>query len=76
MAGPAPREPADKPPTFLQAFGSALAAAFGVQSSENRQRDFKHGKPIVFNAVGLLVTALFIGGVWLAVKLALKSAGM
>lgn len=65
-----------KPPSFLQSVGSAMAAAFGVQSSRNRVRDFKHGKPAVFIAAGLIVTALFILTVWLAVKLALKNAGV
>lgn len=47
-------------PTFLQVMMSVVAAAFGVQSSANRERDFKHGDPLVFIAAGLLFTVLFV----------------
>ncbi|WP_122318226.1 DUF2970 domain-containing protein [Pseudomonas cichorii] len=48
-----------KPPTFWQMLHSIMAAAFGVQSNRNRQRDFTHGKPIHFLLLGLLFTGLF-----------------
>ena len=48
-----------KPPTFWQMLHSILAAAFGVQSSKNRARDFSHGKPVHFVLMGLLFTFLF-----------------
>lgn len=61
---------ADKPPTegddpedqltLLQMIGSALAAAFGVQSSRNRERDFARGKPMHFIIIGVVLTALFV----------------
>ena len=66
----------EKAPTFWQTVGSVFAAFFGVQSSRNRVRDFKHGKPVVFIVVGLIVTALFVLTVLLAVKLAMKNAGV
>ena len=34
--------------TMLNVVQSTLAAAIGVQSEKNRQRDFKKGKPIEF----------------------------
>ena len=45
---------------FLNVLKSALAAAVGVQSSKNRERDFKHGKPIHFNVAGILLTLTFL----------------
>jgi len=35
----------EKPLSFLQVVGSGISAAFGVQSSHNRERDFARGKP-------------------------------
>ena len=46
--------------TLLQLIGSALAAGFGVQSSENRKRDFSKGKPGQFIAIGIIFTLLFV----------------
>jgi hypothetical protein len=47
---------------------SVLAAGIGVQSRANKERDFKHGKPLHFIVGGLIGTALFIAGVWLLVQ--------
>ncbi len=46
--------------SLLQLISSALAAAFGVQSSRNRKRDFARGKPSQFIAIGIIFTALFV----------------
>jgi hypothetical protein len=46
--------------TLVQLIGSALAAGFGVQSSENRKRDFSRGKPGQFIAIGIIFTVLFV----------------
>lgn len=54
---------------------STLAAGFGVQSSRNRERDFKQGKAGPFIVAGLIFTVLFIGGVLLVVNLVLNAAG-
>jgi hypothetical protein len=62
-------------PTLWQTLASTLASFFGVQSSKNRQRDFTHGKPAHFIAMGLVVTALFVLMVVMLVKLALRQAG-
>jgi len=40
---------------------SILAAAIGVQSNKNRERDFEEGNPLAFIIGGFIFTALFIG---------------
>jgi hypothetical protein len=65
-----------KPPTLWQTVASVGAAFFGVQSSKNRERDFKHGKAVHFIVIGLVATAVFILFVTLAVRFALRQAGM
>ncbi|MBN7797698.1 DUF2970 domain-containing protein [Parahaliea mediterranea] len=59
----------------LQVVGSVFAAGFGVQSSRNRERDFKQGRFGIFVAAGLVFTLLFIGTVYTVVQLVLNSAG-
>jgi hypothetical protein len=54
---------------------STLAAAFGVQSSRNRQRDFAHGKASHFIAAGIIFTLLFVLAVVLVVNLVLRGVG-
>lgn len=62
--------------TLWQTAKSVAASFFGVQSSANRQRDFSKGKPHHFIIIGVVMTLLFIGGVIVAVKLVMKSAGL
>ncbi len=50
----------DKPLTFWQMAMSTLAAAFGVQSSANRNRDFTKGKPSHFILFGIGFTIVFV----------------
>ncbi|MFK7607308.1 MULTISPECIES: DUF2970 domain-containing protein [unclassified Pseudomonas] len=70
-------DPADnKPPTFWQVVHSVMAAAFGVQSSKNRTRDFTHGKPGQFLLLGLLFTGVFALTLFAIVKLVLYFAGV
>jgi hypothetical protein len=57
----------------LQLVGSVLAAGFGVQSSKNRERDFKHGRLGVFIAAGIVFTGLFMGTIYLIVSLVLAN---
>jgi len=54
---------------------SVLAAGLGVQSSKNRERDFKQGRAGVFIVAGIVFTLLFMGTVFTVVQLVLKSAG-
>jgi len=61
------------PLNALQVVASVLAAGLGVQSSRNRERDFRQGRAGVFIVAGLLFTALFIGAVYTVVSLVLAS---
>lgn len=66
----------ERPLTLWQVVASVLASFFGVQSSKNRERDFKRGKAAHFIVVGLITTALLVLTVVLVVKFALKQAGL
>jgi len=71
-------EPESQPPARLsplQVVSSVFAAGLGVQSSKNRERDFKQGRFSVFVAAGIVFTLLFIGAVFTVVQLVLKNAG-
>ena len=59
----------------LQVVASVFAAGLGVQSSKNRERDFKQGKIGVFIVAGLTFTLVFIGAVVMVVQLVLTGAG-
>jgi len=45
-----------------QVVSSTLAAAFGVQSKENKVRDFERGKPHQFIIAGVVFTLVFLFG--------------
>ena len=62
----------EKPLGFFQMVGSVLAAFFGVQSSKNKERDFKRGKASQFIAVGILMTAVWYGAIYLLVNMVLN----
>ena len=49
-----------KAPSALEVALSVVAAAVGVQSSKNRERDFSYGNPIVFIVAGFVFTVLFV----------------
>ena len=53
---------------------SVLAAAFGVQSSKNRERDFKQGKARHFIIGGIIFTLLFMLSVYTVVQTVLSNA--
>ena len=59
----------------LQVVASVLAAGMGVQSSRNRERDFRHGRAGVFIAAGIVFTLLFIAAVVTVVRVVLDTAG-
>jgi hypothetical protein len=59
----------------LHVVSSVLAAGLGVQSSKNRERDFKQGRLGVFIAAGIIFTGLFITAVITVVQLVLKGSG-
>jgi hypothetical protein len=66
----------DQKPRFWQILMSTFAAAFGVQSRKNRERDFQHGNLYTYIVAGILFTLLFIGGVILLVRMVLSSSGL
>ena len=47
---------------------SVLRAFLGVQSSENRDRDFAQGNPIIFAALAIVLTIMFVAGLFLFVN--------
>jgi len=69
------RRNAEKP-GFFEVVKSTLAAALGVQSNKNRERDFTHGNIKTFAVAGLIFTIIFIGVLITIIKLVLKNAGM
>ena len=57
-----------KPLTFWEVLTSTFAAALGVQSKENKIRDFTRGNVIHFIFAGVLFTAAFVLAVVLLVQ--------
>jgi len=55
--------------------GSIIAAAFGVQTKSNRDRDFEHGKFHYFVIGGIVFAVLFVLLVIGVVKVVMHSAG-
>jgi len=68
------QQPDEKPLTFWQIAGSTVAAAFGVQKSANRERDFSRGKPMHFIIAGIAFTVVFVLIVVTVVQLVLRNA--
>lgn len=63
-------------PGLGQVILSTLAAAFGVQTNKNRERDFKGGNIKIYIIAGVVFTTLFVLGVVLLVKLVLSQSGL
>ena len=57
---------------ILQVAASVFAAGLGVQSSKNRERDFKQGKFGVFIAAGIVFTLLFMATIYTIVQIVLS----
>ena len=62
-------------PGFGSIVMSTLAAAFGVQSSKNRERDFVKGNFKAYVASGIIFTILFISSITMLVKFLIGHAG-
>jgi hypothetical protein len=58
--------------SFLRAMLSVIQASFGVQSPENRERDFTRGKLWLFIVAALLFTAVFVLTIVTVVSMVLK----
>ena len=54
---------------------SILAAAVGVQSNKNRERDFEEGNPLAFIIGGFVFTLLFIATIATIVGFVLSTNG-
>ena len=67
--------PSPKRLSLLQIIGSTIAAAVGVQSSRNRQRDFSAGRPVHFIVAGIVFTVLFVVTMVFVVRSVLSVAG-
>ncbi|MGM8226473.1 DUF2970 domain-containing protein [Cellvibrio sp. ARAG 10.3] len=60
-------------PTFWQIVSSTLAAAIGVQSNKNRERDFTGGNIYTYIAAGIIFTVVFVVVMILIVKAVLAN---
>lgn len=60
--------------SFWTIVRSTLAAALGVQSRANRERDFSHGRAGPFIVAGLIFTVLFVLVLVAVVRLVLQAA--
>lgn len=71
MKDPQAKESEDVEPSKWQVFSSVFAAAFGVQSSKNRERDFKQGRFIYYALAGLLFTLVLLVSIFTIVNVVL-----
>jgi len=77
MAEPAAnRQAPKKKQTLWQVFTSTCAAAFGVQTDKNRERDFAEGKISNYIIAGIVFTVIFIAAITVIVRIVLSYAGL
>ena len=67
-------KPQKKSVGLRQVVGSVVASFVGVQKSENRERDFQHGRARDFILVGALATVVFVLALWGLVRLVMYLA--
>lgn len=72
--GPEHREDHQKPNIF-QVIWSVIAALFGVQSQQNRERDFNKGDPRDYITVYVVLVIALVVGMILVVNAVLDAAG-
>jgi uncharacterized membrane protein len=68
------KEPDKKQPGLGSIILSTLAAAFGVQSSKNRERDFVKGNLKSYVISGLIFVVIFISSIVMLVKFLIQQA--
>lgn len=68
------KESAPEAISFWTVLLSTLAAAIGVQSRANKERDFASGRVAPFIVAGLIFTALFVTVLVIVVRLVIGSA--
>ena len=61
---------------FLQTLLSTCAAAFGVQTQKNHERDFTQGNIKSYIAAGIVFTVIFVVLIFAGVRLVLKVSGV
>lgn len=77
MSDKAPDDKSESQETsFAQAAASAAAAMFGVQSSKNRDKDFKAKSPAKFIFMGAVMVCVFVTCVLIAVRCSMQQAGV
>lgn len=59
---------------LINVIKSTAAAACGIQTKANRERDFENGKPSTFIIAGLVFVAIFILSMYGIVQLVLSFA--
>ena len=59
---------------FFNTLQSTIAAACGIQTKANRERDFANAKPSTFVIAGILFVIVFIFGMYGIVQLVLSLA--
>ena len=59
-------------PSIFQVIGSVVAAAFGVQSTSNRERDFTGSSARPYIVAGIVFTVIFIAVILGVVKMVLS----
>ncbi|HEX5678570.1 MAG TPA: DUF2970 domain-containing protein [Alcanivorax sp.] len=62
-------------PGFFQVLHSVLAAIFGVQSSGNRERDFKKGSAGDYIGVYVVIVLAIVIGMFVVVNMVLSATG-
>lgn len=72
--GPEHRGDQQKPDIF-QVIWSVIAALFGVQSQQNRERDFNKGDPRDYITVYVVLVIALVVGMILVVNAVLDAAG-
>ncbi len=50
----------EQSPSWWEVCKSIFAAALGVQSEDQRARDFTYGKPVPYIIAGLIFTVIFV----------------
>lgn len=72
LPDPTVQDPKDTKKRLKNLLQSVLAAALGVQSNKNRERDFKEGSAGTFIIAGVLFTVIFVASVLAVVQLVLN----
>lgn len=56
-------------PSMIDVIKSVLSAAVGVQSEQNRQKDFTQGSLPIYLVAGLIFTVIFVSAIIFLVRM-------